>query len=286
MYFFRKYKDRMIVASVAIILIIIIGVTSNDRLNLTKIENKLGNFLSPINKISTNIGKKLSDVFSNIGNIRRYPKENKELKDKIAELEEENRNLKNIIGKSDYLKRESELQNNTKFNLVSAQITSKESGNWYDRFLIDKGQKDGIKKGATVIQGIELEKDIIQEGIIGRVVDVGDNWAKVVSIIDEENRISFKNIRTQDGGILSGSIESELGGYLFDSKADIIVGDKLFTSGLGKAFVKDIYIGEVQEVINVEEELMKRIVVKPAIDFKKLYNVFVIMDWFEGYKWR
>ncbi|MBC8590825.1 rod shape-determining protein MreC [Wansuia hejianensis] len=278
MYFFRKYKDRMIVASVAIILIIIIGVTSNDRLNLTKIENKLGNFLSPINKISTNIGKKLSDVFSNIGNIRRYPKENKELKDKIAELEEENRNLKNIIGKSDYLKRESELQNNTKFNLVSAQITSKESGNWYDRFLIDKGQKDGIKKGATVIQGIELEKDIIQEGIIGRVVDVGDNWAKVVSIIDEENRISFKNIRTQDGGILSGSIESELGGYLFDSKADIIVGDKLFTSGLGKAFVKDIYIGEVQEVINVEEELMKRIVVKPAIDFKKLYNVFVIMD--------
>lgn len=268
----------MIVASVAIILIIIIGVTSNDRLNLTKIENKLGNFLSPINKISINIGKKLSDVFSNIGNIRRYPKENKELKDKIAELEEENRNLKNIIGKSDYLKRESELQNNTKFNLVSAQITSKESGNWYDRFLIDKGQKDGIKKGATVIQGIELEKDIIQEGIIGRVVDVGDNWAKVVSIIDEENRISFKNIRTQDGGILSGSIESELGGYLFDSKADIIVGDKLFTSGLGKAFVKDIYIGEVQEVINVEEELMKRIVVKPAIDFKKLYNVFVIMD--------
>ena len=101
--------------------------------------------------------------------------------------------------------------------------------------------------------------------------------SKVITIIDELNSISFKAIRTQDGGILSGDIKGTLGGYLFDNKADIIVGDKLYTSGIGGTFLKDIYIGEVSEVYSDEEELTKKIIVTPAINFKKIYNVFVII---------
>ena len=192
------------------------------------------------------------------------------------------RDLTNIIGKTDYLKNESEIVKNTKYNLVMANIVGKEPSNWYNRFDIDKGLKDGITKGATVVQGIEIEHGVVEEGIIGRVADVGDNWAKIISIVDELNSISFKVIRTQDGGVLSGSIEGSiegiLNGYLFDNKADVIVGDKLYTSGLGGTFIKDIYIGEVSEVILDEEELSKKVIIEPAIDFKKLYKVCVIKD--------
>jgi len=278
MYFFRKYKDRMIVALVAVILIIIIGVTSQNRTSLTKFEKLVGGILSPINKLSSNMGNKLANSFTSIKNITKLSKENQYLKKELAELKETNRDLENIVGKYDFLKNEAELLKETNHDLVSAQITSKEPGNWYDIFTIDKGESDGIKRGATVIQGVELEDDIIEEGIVGRIVDVGDNWAKVVSVIDETNKISFKTTRTQDGGIVSGNIDNLLSGYLYDSKADIVEGDKLYTSGLGKIFVKNVYIGEIEEVIEVEEELTKKIVVKPAIDFKKIYNVFVIMD--------
>ena len=113
---------------------------------------------------------------------------------------------------------------------------------------------------------------------MGRVTDVGDNWARVVSIISEQNRISFKAIRTQDGGVLSRSNDGEIIGYLFDNEADIVPGDKIYTSGLGEVFLQDLYIGEVDEVQEVEEELIKNITVKPAIDFKKLFKVFVIID--------
>lgn len=278
MYFFRKYKDRMMVTIVAIILIIIIGITSKERLSLTKFEKFVGNLITPVSKITFNISKKVSGFFEVVTNLSKILKENEDLNIEVAKLKEENRELENIIGKSDYLKNEAELLNNTEHNFISAEVISKEPGNWYDRFLIDKGLKHGIEKGATIVQGIEVEKGIIKEGIVGRISDVGDNWAKVVSIIDELNSVSFKIIRTQDGGIISGSVDGTLSGYLFDSKADVIVGDKLYTSGLGKTFVKDIYIGEVEEVIELEEELMKRIIVKPAINFKKLYRVFVILD--------
>ena len=110
------------------------------------------------------------------------------------------------------------------------------------------------------------------------MVDVGDNWAKVISVVDELNSTSFKIIRTQDGGIITGNVDSSLEGYLFDYTADIIEGDELYTSGLGGIYLKDIYIGEVIEIIGDEEELTKRLVVKPSINFKKLYNVFVIIE--------
>lgn len=278
MYFFKKYRERMMVAIITIILLVIIGYTSSERDIISKSEKLVGNIFSPVSKVTFNLGKNVSDFFSSTFSFINVKEENDELKKQIIALESSKRELENIIGKTDYLKNEAKLLETSNKDILLAQIISKEPGNWYDRFVIDKGSKDGIIKGATIIQGVEIEQDLYQEGIIGRVVDVGDNWAKVITIIDELNSISFKVIRTQDGGILSGEVDGTISGYLFDNKADIIVGDKLYTSGLGGTFIKDIYIGEVTEVLSDEEELTKRVVISPAINFKKLYKVFVIIE--------
>ncbi|NLJ98996.1 MAG: rod shape-determining protein MreC [Tissierellia bacterium] len=278
MSFFKKYKNRMIVTLVAIILIVIIGVTNKDRISLSQGEKFIGNVLTPIQKIFYSISQKSLNFFEGLKDIGNLKEENEQLKLKIAELEEENRHYEDLIGKSPYLKEEAELLKNTTYNLKSANVIGKEPGNWFDRFVIDKGLKDGINKGDTVVQAITKDDNIIGEGMVGRVVEVGDNWAKVISIIDENNKISFKSIRTQDGGMISGNVGGMLNGYLFDTKADIMKGDKLFTSGLGGIFVKDIYIGKVTEVIKRDENLMKNIEIEPAVDFKKLYKVFIISN--------
>lgn len=280
MSFFRKNKERMMVTAVAIILIVIIGITSIERLSLTKVEIITGNILTPINKVINTVSKSVYDFFDGLRDVGKLKEENQLLKEKIVVLEEENRKYANIIGKTDYLKNEAKLLENTNFNLIEARVIGKEPGNWFERFTIDKGSKDGIKNGDTVIQGIEVDGDIVKEGIIGRIVDVGDNWAKIITVIDELSRISFNIVRTQDGGIMSGSINWEisgyLSGYLYDNKSDLIKGDKLITSGLGGSYVGNIYIGEVEEIISDDEDLMKKILIKPAIDFKKLYKVYII----------
>lgn len=278
MFFFKKYKNRMIVTIVAIILIIVIGVTSNKRTGLSKVEKVIGDIIKPVEKFFFNIGKRSSNFFSSIKDIGNLREENENLKLKVAELEEKNRLYEDLIGKAEYLKSEKELMQNTNYNLITAQIIGKEPGNWFDRFTIDKGLNDGVKKGDTVIQGVETDDGIIQEGIVGRIAEVGDNWSKVVSIIDENSKISFKVIRTQDGGIISGSVDGRLNGYLFDTKADIMKGDKLFSSGLGGIYVKDLYIGEITDVIKKDEDLTKHIEIESAVDFKKLYKVFIISN--------
>ena len=278
MSFFRKNKERILVILVAMSLIVLVGITSTERIALSRFENTIGNMLTPIGKISNSMGENTSGIFKGLRDLTNLKEENESLKKQISKLEDENRDYLNIIGKTDYLKNELKLLDKTDFKLTASQIVGKEPGNWFNRFTIDKGKKDGIKKGDIVIQGIEIEQNIITEGIVGRVVDVGDRWAKVVTIVDEDSNISFKVLRTQDGGIVSGSMDGKISGYLFDDKADIIKGDKLYTSGLGGGFIEDLYIGEVNEVISDDEDLMKKIEVKPAINFKKLYKVYVISD--------
>ncbi|MDG2861199.1 rod shape-determining protein MreC, partial [Vibrio parahaemolyticus] len=165
--------------------------------------------------------------------------ENEQLKDEIKRLESENRDLRNIIGKSDYLMKELELLENTEYDLLKAEVIGKEPNNWFDVFTIDRGIRDGVKIGDTVIQAVEVENKIYQEGLVGRVVDVGDNWAKVVSILDENNSVAFKIVRTQDGGIISGNIGNTVEGFLFDYEAEVIIGDLIYTSGLGGVYQKD-----------------------------------------------
>lgn len=277
MYFFRKYKERMIVTLVAIILLIIIGLTNSKREDMSFFEKKIGGFLSPITNISSWATNSISSSFNSIKETFDAKNENILLKEKIEMLESQNRDLNSLIGKTDYLKKEEELLKQSNYSFIKARVSAKEPGNWYDKFTINKGYNEGIHKDDTVIAAIELEGDIYQEGLVGKVLDVGPHWAKIVTIIDELNSVSFKIIRTGDGGVVSGTLESSLEGFLYDFSSDVIVGDKIYTSGLGGVYMEDLYLGEISEVMINQEELTKRIKIKPAIDFKKIYNVYIIV---------
>ncbi len=120
----------------------------------------MGNIITPVEKFFFNVGKCISNFFNSIIEIwRNLKEENERLKIKVAELEEKNRIYEDIIGKTEYLKNEKELMENTNYNLIAAQVIGKEPGNWFDRFTIDKGLKDGVKKGDTVIQAVETEEE-------------------------------------------------------------------------------------------------------------------------------
>ncbi len=270
------------VGIVAVILILIVGFTSSARANLTGAEILTGNLLTPIAKWTNRISQNISESIDDIRNLPIIKEENKMLKEKIIELEKENIRYEDIIGRTDFLKRENQLLKETRFNLLEAQIVGKEPGNWFDRFTIDKGTNDGVKKGDTIVQAIEIEQGVVVEGIVGRVIDVGSNWSKIVTVVDELSRLSFKIVRTQDGGVISGGLDSSITGFLFDHQADIIKGDKIMTSGLGGVYEKDIYVGEVSEVTSGDNDLMKEIKVNPAIDFKKIYKVYIILNSNEG----
>lgn len=270
---FNIFKRRiMIVTIVTIILLVIIGITFGGRENITSAERTVGNTLTPIQRFFQLGSNFISDLVNPVLNIWKFDEENKKLRDENVKLQNDVIKLKLSIREYEDLKSLKRALNYAKNNSIEDYVTcnviAKDPGNWFSIFTIDVGLQDGIGKNSTVING---------DGLIGLVYEVGDSWAKVITIIDNRSRVSFETLGKENGniGLINGDGQATLKGYLLDHEAEVKIGDQIVTSGIG-LYPKGIQIGKIKEVIVKEDELLKSILVEPSVDFKKLSRVFVI----------
>lgn len=269
----NMFKSKiMIVTIVTIILLVIIGFTFGGRDNITNTEKLVGNALTPIQKFFYLGSNFISDILNPVANVWKLDEQNKKLREENVKLQNQIIKLKLKVQEFDDLENLYSALNYTKErgieDYVTCNVIAKDPGNWFNLFTIDAGLKDGITKNSTVMNG---------DGLIGLVYEVGDTWAKVITIIDNRSRVSFEILSdTNDNiGLINGNGDKNLKGYLFDTEAEVNVGDYIITSGLG-LYPKGIIIGKIKDVITKEEELLENIIVEPNVNFKNLDRVFVI----------
>ncbi|QUH20489.1 rod shape-determining protein MreC [Alkaliphilus sp. B6464] len=266
-----KNGSAMIVAIVAIILIIISGITAKQRENITVVEKWIGNLITPVQSVINTGVSSLGENISSIARLTKLKTENEELKKEVEALEKEVLNLSMSKSELEELKglkyALNYIEDTEKYDTITASIVGKSPGNWFNIFTIDVGENQGIKKDSIVLDS---------NGLVGRVYEVGGTWAKVISIIDNNSSVSFQIMRDSSlQGIVTGSITNEVTGYLFDPLADVIVGDKIVTSGLG-IYPKGITIGEIVEIDKSGDHLLKTIKVEPSVNFKRITKVLVM----------
>ena len=163
-------------------------------------------------------------------------------------LQEENLELKYIVNNSAALTNAYEMLRSVEYDFVRSQIISRDTVNWFGRFTLDKGSSDDIDVDDVVIQAIKTDDGIIRVGLIGKITDVGPNWSKVVAINDVNSSVSIKILRTNETGVISGTIEGETEGYMFKQTEDLNIGDQVMTSGLGEIYIPNLYIGEISKI--------------------------------------
>lgn len=275
MNFIKKYIKRILFLFVIFILIILIGLSSIGRIDNVNL-GFLGSVVSGFQKLTFNTGKTLTSSFFSVQEIVKMREENIMLTDNVHELKEQVRVLENIVNKSDALETEYEMKKNLTYDYVVGQVIALDDSNWFSRFTIDKGEKDGIKKNDIVVHAIETDKGVVQIGLVGIVAETSSNWSKVITLLDESCKISFRDINSDESGIVQGSIDGNVTGYFFNSKALASEGDFLVTSGIGEVYVPDIYIGDVKEVVATTDASTQRVVVEPAVEFTKLNRVYVL----------
>jgi len=225
------------------------------------------------------VQKPIAEVAYNIKNgIIRFNDivaENEELKSENARLRSEI--INNALSERD-LEELRELANVLNYDtaaqdhkVIAANVISLDGTNWYNIFTIDRGTESGIYKDAVVVNG---------DGLIGTVMETGTGWAKIISIIDETNKVSFIVFRDINMvGILQGDGGGKLKGFMLDNQAGIIVGDILLTSGIGTdpLFPKGIEIGRVTSVNYNDDTQLKTMTIEPSVEFGKLRKVAVII---------
>lgn len=191
--------------------------------------------------------------------------ENEKLKNEIIRLqmkEHELQELRELSAAMNYIETDYEREN------IVARVVAMDGSNYFNFFTIDKGIESGVEVDDIIITG---------KGLVGRVIEAGHGFAKVVAIVDEYSKVSFQILRDMSVmGIVSGSGNGTLEGYTFDSDASIIEGDILITSGIG-IFPEGIPIGEVTSINYNEDTQLKNIEVETLVSFNSLKKVMVLL---------
>jgi len=140
-------------------------------------------------------------------------------------------------------------------------------------YIIDKGEDEGLLAGMAIMS---------QEGIVGQITETAKTWSIVETLSSENISIHVTTAEDkQNSGILEGHIGSgqkqmaKISYLPIDSS--IKAGDSLVTSGLGKFYPPDFYIGEVVRVDEDKGNLMKTAIVETAVNFNDARMLFVIL---------
>lgn len=263
-------KTGIIGIIITIIILIILVFISNLKIEkISYVENAFSKIVMPIQNSLAYLKNKISgndEFFSNIENLKN---ENKELKEKNSNLEQNLRELEIIRAENATLKEYLKLTEQYKeYTTVPAYIINKDISNYTDVFVINVGSKDGISNEMTVIS---------EKGLVGHVISVTENTAKVQTIIDTSNVVSSIITTTRDSLICRGTLSGNvLKATYIPTEANLVVGDKIETSGMGGIYPKGIHIGTIKEIVNTKNVTDRYMIVETAVDFKKIETVLVI----------
>lgn len=241
-----------------------------------KTVNKVvGYIVVPFQDGVSRVGSWISTRVDELGELRVVLQENQELKEQIAELTIQNTQLQQDKYELNNLRELYKLDEQySGYEKVGARIIARDSGNWFHAFTIDKGLDDGLAIDMNVIAG---------GGLVGRIVDIGSNWAKVNSIINDDSNVSGMVLASSDTMIVTGSLQLMAEGkigfeQLTDSKNQVEVGDKIVTSNISSKYLPGILIGYISEITQDSNNITKSGTITPAVDFEHLEEVLVILE--------
>lgn len=238
-------------------------------------ENGIGSLLTPVQNALTTATSGVKNFFTRWRNYDTLQdeydalsRENQQLSLQLSSAEEamtENDRLKTLLdAKSSY----------ESLDPIYARVIARDAGQWFSTFSINRGDMHGVSVGMAVANG---------DGLIGRVYQVGLNYANVITIIDPRSSLACLVQRTRDNGIMQGGVsddadEAECYIYYLPNVNNIMPGDEIVTSGTDGYYPKGLTVGTVTQVSLAAGSEGNFAVVAPAVDFLHLEEVLVLRD--------
>lgn len=150
------------------------------------------------------------------------------------------------------------------------QVISEGSDPYSDQVVIDKGSRNGVYEGQPVIS---------DKGVVGQVIAVAQYSSRVLLICDGSHALPVQVLRNDLRAIATGNGCTEnLQLEHLTGNADVKVGDRLVTSGLGGRFPEGYPVGVVASVHLDSQSATTLIEVHPAADLQRLRYLLLLWN--------
>ncbi|HOV69471.1 MAG TPA: rod shape-determining protein MreC [Clostridia bacterium] len=267
----RKIVNIWFVSIVIVVCILLLMLNSGIKI----LENTAGFIVLPFQRAGNAIINGVGSAFDSVFNSYAIKKENSQLKSEIdslkaqlqiySETAKENERLTELFG---YLEEYPE------YETILASVTAFSPDNWSMIIVVNKGSQHGVAPDMPVVA---------QGGLVGRVIEVSDNWSKIMTVIDSRSKIAAIVERSRDTGIVEGVVET--GNFLgrcrminMPFKPSIMPGDTILTSEAGGVFPKGLVIGRVSEVSQNRTGGDDFAIIVPSVDFAHLEDVLILKE--------
>lgn len=165
------------------------------------------------------------------------------------------------------------LQRAVPFESVPAPVIARDPTGVLHSIVLGIGSDDGVKTGHVVLS---------DQGLVGRVSEVGTNFSKVLLVTDSSSVVSALVQGSRATGIVRGQFgDSLIMDWLLQTEP-VKEGDVVITAGLGigeelrSLYPKGLVIGTIAQVKAAEAAAYNRAIVTPAVDLRRLEHVLVV----------
>ena len=201
--------------------------------------------------------------------------ENEDLKERIAQMEDDARTADALLRENERLRQQMGLLTaRNDFTTVDAYIISWDSTEWTDAFTINRGSGYGIEEGMCVITA--------NGEVVGLIVEAGPNYAVIKTILDSSLEISGTIASTGHNGMVQGGYTEGRKDLLrmdyLPSSSIIRNKDQVVTSG-STVYPRNLIMGYVVDAGFDETGVAKFAMLEPAADIAALEQIFVITQY-------
>jgi len=270
----KSIPPKYILLILTMVCLLLIGASVAFEEVLTPLRFITGVTITPMQKGINAVGNWVTDKIDMLADIRDLQAENEELRTQLDAYQSENKMIMSDTNELNDLRKLYELDSRyPDYEKVAANVISKDSGNWFDTFILDKGSNAGIQVGCNVMAG---------NGLVGIVTEVGPNYSKVRAIIDDNSNVSAMFLTNSSLCNVIGDEKYMDDGYIrvehIDKDLDVSEGDELVTSNISDKFLPGITIGYVQNLTLDSNNLTMSADLVPAVDFDNIQTVLVVLE--------
>jgi len=267
LFLYRKYSLPALIIIILLSALILISLRVKQRKGVDFLDALFIEFCSPFQRASTFVSKTIRGVFQEYLFLVHVQKENTLLKQKLAELQQENQQMKEMAIANERLQKLLQFREKISSSVIAAEVIGQDPSSWFKSVTINKGERDGVRKGMAVIS---------PEGVIGQILKTAPDYATILLITDYNSAIDSFVRRTRAKAIVEGKGENRCQLKYLLRADEVTVGDIVVTSGLGGNFPKGLMVGEIRRVDKRGHGVFQYAELVPSVDLTKLEEVLVI----------
>lgn len=221
---------------------------------------------TPVQEVVAGVTRPVADFMEDLSDVFSLRGENRRLRQDVADLERRLQEAESLQERVDELEAILGLEPPDELDSITAQVLAVGVSEFDFTRVIDKGRTDGITVDMPVVD---------EGGLVGRVVSVTDEVARVRLVTDPTVRVAVRVERTGETGVLTGRGSGAMQLEMFNTDTAVVAGDVLVTAD-GR-FPAGIVVATVLEPARSEVGFNLRTTAEPTAEVTRIDYVRVLV---------